>query len=435
MLTFQQLINLRLGKLQTAVADWEKMLHKLRLLDTGAGGGVSAHKLRSAAHAANWKGENATVSKNFVTKTAGEFDDAVTEAESIHALLRDAYSAFAKHKTELNKAITDLAENNIHIDDNGKVSPSLSTEVGPQDDVPTTGELAEAESRIKRILWEAHEDDRITARALRAYAKRKYDFLSNSTKGLKDADMQQGRADAEAWARKIATSNVENWSEADLKRFNETLKNQRDNPEFAETLASTLGARDTLNFWHHLLTTPSAVSDAREEVMPQIQDNLSMTLALASKGHTPGMEDWKSDIVSLGSHRFSNASDPVGEYGFQLMSSLMKKGKYDTTFLDHYGNSLIKFERGYSPSADVLWGQTGNLDFKSTDPINDPVTGFMEALGHNPQASIKFFDQSTSQNGEEIGNFDYRNWRRAWRTSLARDRRRTLVGNIRSQDR
>jgi hypothetical protein len=58
---------------------------------------------------------------------------------------------------------------------------------------------------------------------------------------------------------------------------------------------------------------------------------------------------------------------------------------------------------------DQMWTDTTSLDYpepKKTRP-NDPLVGYLEALGHNPQASLEFFGGSTGEDDEELGNFDY----------------------------
>ncbi|MFE3383402.1 hypothetical protein, partial [Streptomyces anulatus] len=67
--TFEQLLTARLGPMETAVTQWTEMIGKLKnpLQD-------DAKAMKSKADKSTWKGENATVTKEFVTKTAKEFD-------------------------------------------------------------------------------------------------------------------------------------------------------------------------------------------------------------------------------------------------------------------------------------------------------------------------------------------------------------------------
>ncbi|MEK8145155.1 hypothetical protein NKH18_38435 [Streptomyces sp. M10(2022)] len=95
MLVFQQLLNLRTKPLDSAIDDWVAMTKKLRELAKDAG------DMSVYAQGTAWKGQNAGVTKPFVTRTAGEFQDAVTQAESITNLLEGAYSELKKAKAEL----------------------------------------------------------------------------------------------------------------------------------------------------------------------------------------------------------------------------------------------------------------------------------------------------------------------------------------------
>ncbi|PAZ17487.1 hypothetical protein CLM62_01780 [Streptomyces sp. SA15] len=411
-LTAQELTDLRLGTLNTAVSDWKTMVGRLERLATGGDGEVSATDLEKRANAANWKGVNATVSREFVTKTAAQFADAAAEAKSVLAVLRDAHSAFTKHKQDLRAATDELAKSNIYVNGNGKVAASVpSGAAAGNADIhkPTDEELDAAQSRITKILWEATETDRIAARALRQLAKNKYDFTDQGPSSLKDADRDQGKADADYWRKEVAKGNVDEWSEEKLARFNETLKNQRDNPGFTEAFATGLGADGTLQFWRDLAAPPGgAVEGDRAKLMGHVQDNLSMALANASHSDSPQMADWKKDVIASGTKIFPvDPAMPMGPNGFQVMSSLMGKGKFDDDFLHDYGDAVLKYEREYPGEPGVAWRDTTNLSYPPTDEPNDPVAGFMEGLSHNPEASLEFFNDSTTAGGKTLDNWDY----------------------------
>ena len=411
-LTAQELTDLRLGTLNTAVADWKTMVGRLERLATGGDGEVSATDLEKRANAANWKGVNATVSREFVTKTAAQFADAAAAAKSVLAVLRDADTAFKKHKEDLRAATDELAKSNIYVNGNGNVAASVpSGAAAGNADIrkPTDEELDVAQSRITKILWEATETDRIAARALRQLAKNKYDFTDQGPNSLKDADRAQGRADAEYWRKEVAKGNVDEWSKEKLARFNETLENQRDNPGFTETFATGLGADGTLQFWRDLAAPPGgAVEGDRAKMMGHVQDNLSMALANASHSDSPEMTAWKKDVIASGTKIFPvDSAMPMGPNGFQVMSSLMGKGKFDDDFLHDYGNAVLKHEREYPGDPGVAWRDTTALSYPPTGNPNDPVAGFMEALGHNPEASLEFFNDSTTAGGKTLDNWDY----------------------------
>lgn len=423
MLDAQVLIELRLGTLKDAVDDWKTMADRLHLLAVGGDGAVSARDLAGKANAADWKGVNATVSRTFVTKTAGQFDDAVAEAKSVLGILSDAHGRLGKCQKDLQAAIDELLNRKIRVMPSGTVtyvgpsSPVVDT--GKDPEVPSQEDLDLAQQRINKILWEATETDRIAARALRALAAKKYDFTDTGANSLKDADRQQGKADADKWLKEIAKGDVGSWSDEKLAGFNQMLKNQRDNPAFTETFVTGLGADGTLQLWRDLAAPATGSHDGNSaKTLARIQDNLSLTLAGATHLDGPAMDAWKKDLIAAGSKTFPLLADPApvgmgvaggAPTGFQIMSSLMKEGNYESKFLQDYGAALVAYERKGSLEPDEMWTDITSLDYpeSKTPKPNDPMIGYLEALGHNPQASLEFFSDFTGTGADRIDNFDY----------------------------
>jgi hypothetical protein len=100
---YSDLMALDLTKLGTAAADWQTMAGELAKLATDVRDGLTRK-----AEAARWKGVNATVTKEFVGKTAKEFTDLHTEAESIAAILADAHAELTRYQQQA-KTLTDSA--------------------------------------------------------------------------------------------------------------------------------------------------------------------------------------------------------------------------------------------------------------------------------------------------------------------------------------
>ncbi|WP_405796951.1 hypothetical protein [Streptomyces sp. NBC_01506] len=137
-MTAGELTNLRLGTLDGAVSDWEKMFAKLNTLATGEGGGASAQGLQTQTQAADWKGANATISREFVIKTAAESRDVAAQARSILGILRDSSAALKRHKSDLRALIDEVAKKNIYINDNGTAIVSVpSGAAAGKGDIPS----------------------------------------------------------------------------------------------------------------------------------------------------------------------------------------------------------------------------------------------------------------------------------------------------------
>lgn len=394
MLTVPDLLGLRLGKLASAVDDWEVMARRLGELAGGEGGGDSAALLKRRAELADWKGVNATVGKAFVVRTASEFDDAVTSARSVLAVLQGAHKAFAHHKEEMERVADSAAKRNIRITPGGGAE-ARSPANAAKDGAPTQMDLIVTMRDATHILQEADETDRIAERALRALARGKHDFSDVRVHSLDHAKDLQGRADADRWAKDIAKGDVADWSDAKLARFNEDLDRYRDTPAFAERFATELGAEGTLRFWRdlaHPADTSGAVDRERAEILGGVQENLSLTLAAATRVDSPATDAWKKDLIEAGGQRLPaapGAAAGASPYGFDVMSSLMLKGKFDTKFLQDYGGALLEHEKGLSPFESRP--PASRFNHLPGDVPGDAVSGFMESLGHNPEASLQFF--------------------------------------------
>jgi hypothetical protein len=89
------------SKLSQAITAWKGVVDRLQTLETDA-----RDDLKAKADKANWAGVNATVSREFISKTAGEFSDAHTQAKSIHDILKDTHDELVDYKQQLDQALT-----------------------------------------------------------------------------------------------------------------------------------------------------------------------------------------------------------------------------------------------------------------------------------------------------------------------------------------
>ncbi|MFJ8847184.1 hypothetical protein ACIRFF_30295 [Streptomyces cyaneofuscatus] len=434
MVTFQELNDLRLGKLQAAVTDWQAMIDKLVKVADGGGGAVSAADMDRKAKAADWKGQNATVTKDFVTVTAREFDDVVTVARSVHTILSGAHSKLTKHKSDLADALSRAAKKNIYVNDKGMVNaavPSPQAAGNAKIEPPTQAEIDAVAREISTILTAAGETDSTAATALRFHAKDKHGFESN---GFKSFDAAQKSIDDSDELIALGKKDPSQITNEQLERFNTLLKAHPNDPVFAERVALGLGPEGTLKFfagsvdldsWENRDGGGTGTREAREERMKllgTLEKQLGTTLATASHSNSEGMEAWKERVVALGGEDVGNGkgTSPTRVYGFQAMSNLMRHGKYEGEFLNDYGNALVKFEKentgdvkdpgpGGKRREDVLpwdklpsYAKIDQLHYgENNDAGTDPMTGFMKALAHNPDAATDFFSSTDPQDNAQ----------------------------------
>ncbi|WP_432013254.1 hypothetical protein [Streptomyces cucumeris] len=419
-LTYQELHDLRLSTLNKAVTDWKQMVDKLEKLANGGDGDINAADLEKKAQGADWKGDNATVTKAFTTKTAQQFQDILTEARSVHTVLSGAHSKLTTHKAKLGEIVERAAKKDIHVTAQGTVK-ARDCLVKP----PTQDEIDAVAEEIKKLLSEAAETDRTVAAALRFHAKSKYDFGSTGFKSY--GDVKKVIGDSNTFI-KLARTDPAKLSDKQLTQLNDLLKANQGDPVFAERVAGELGAKGMLKFWSGATNidavypggygTPSHKdeADARMKLLSTMEQRLGTTLGLASRQDGESIQQWKDQMVALGGQQFADGDGKKRGYGFQLMSNLMRNGTYDKDFLTNYGNHLVAFEKkhtgddelggvGNPTRHNVLpWDKQDALD--QSDPLHfgddkdagtDPMTGFMKALSRTPDASTDFFSSHEPQ--------------------------------------
>lgn len=384
--------------LDQAVTHWSTMTDDLNALEEDAREG-----LRNQANRANWAGLTATVSREFIGKTAGEFKDAFTQSRSIHKILQDTRDELKDYHRKLNEAIERGLKKNLSVTSTSGGGFTVTMNVHPDragkgTNVPDHGEadVTALRDEIQKILNDATESDSTASKVLKAIADQsKYGFSDVSYQDRDSAVRATEEADALA---KLAGKAPENLSIKEFDRLNAGLKKYADDPLFSERFAEKLGAKGTLEFWAGI-NDPHRnpeLGQARVEKFDDLQKNLSLTLAHATQGESQGMAEWKREMTNLGSQPVGkNIASPMG---FQVMSNLMRWGDYDDKFLNSYGNELMKTEKKLSdngtrvPNAWEHSGMDSYLNRTGTDSGSDPMTGFMKALSNSPDAATEFFN-------------------------------------------
>ncbi|MGW7139409.1 hypothetical protein [Streptomyces xanthophaeus] len=332
------------SKLSTAVADWTAMATKLWELEPDARG-----DLGGKAAKAEWAGVNATVTREFIGKTAKEFSDSATEATSIGNILRDTHSELVDYKKRLNEAISRGPEKNLTVVPTGG-GFTVTMNVHPDRAVKgtTVPEHTEADAtalrdEVQRILEGATESDTTAARALTMLVRQTpYGF---SDAAYYDRDQAANAVkDADRVAKLLGTKG-DGMSPEEFDMLNRDLAKYKDDRLFQEKLATTIGPRGLLDFWADL-ADPSdggTLQRSRHDQLGDFQRNLSLTLAGATRSDSPAMRTWENDMVKLGEERIQTRGSQV--CGYQVMSSLMRSGDGDNRFLQDYGNALVATEK------------------------------------------------------------------------------------------
>ncbi|MEV5340582.1 DUF6571 family protein [Streptomyces sp. NPDC052676] len=391
---FDTLRNADFKLLDDAVEDWSTLVKHLGTLKKDA-----EDELHQAANKADWAGINSQVTKEFIGKTAGEFSDAHTQAETIYKVLDDTRNELKGYHQQLVDALEGGRKDNLTVigyEGGFTVTTNVPPEGRTQQDRHNQSEITALRDQLQKILAKATESDNSAKTVLQAIADQSK--LGFSDVSYKDRD---SAAEAVKQAEQMAklARNPEDLSPEEFDRLLNGLDKYGDDDLFAERFATTLGPDKTLALWsgindpHH---GNYRLGQERLDRFDDLQRSLGTTLANATQSDSVAMTDWKRTMVDLGDKPiYGNQGGPTG---FQVMSNLMRTGDYDDEFLKDYGTKLMETERrltGNGEYGNRAWqpGTSPWLNRIGEDSGADPLTGYLKGLSNSPDAAIDFFNQ------------------------------------------
>lgn len=412
--TFEQLLNINLEPLDTAVTDWTQMITRLEQLRTEAGA------MKTRADGAVWRGENATVTQPFIAKTAKEFGDAVTEAESVRDLLKDAAEKIKAAKTEL-KTAYETPPPGITIYPNGVLSHRVHPDRRSKDStepLATQADFDALRQRLEAILGRAADADQLCAWGLRSLIKdHPNDFGSTDYNSLQDAaKARQGEKDAQdrkdaQEAAKLLTR-VDHLDDKERTRLLELTERGKNSPAFSAELLTHLDFAGRTDQEALLLLAANLegggrdgqISGAETRLLNALSGNVATATAPGAPlgpfmgpvtgSHTP----WTDRLLELA--RKGNdlpaqhpGSIQGGAHGYGVLTKMIGAGdaKYDGAFLSSVGNSIRDWETHTKHPYE-------GMDKNWVGTQEDPMGGLMKAFSRNPEASNAYFDPAKNDN-------------------------------------
>ncbi|MEU5365213.1 DUF6571 family protein [Streptomyces sp. NPDC005925] len=410
MLDYQTLLAADFSELSEAATKWGRLPQDFRDVHK-----TYENTVQKDLEGSDWKGEAATAALDKVHLVGIQILAAAGEANDVYKLLDDACEIFTSSQRKLQGLKRDIERDKyLSVKPDGEVyfDPPADT---PNEHIGALNKgyqetLQAYRSSIRSAVSTAQEADDALAWALsqdqngrgKGFNPNGYTSIADAKKGHErvDKDLKElGRLTGEKG--RLAQAGSGPVDPAALGRINELIARHEGDPYFAEKFATSLGAKGTLELWTQIADRVQT-GDEQTKASADIQKSLSHTLATASHSDSKAMEKWKHDVITLGDKQveYMNVGSGVledGPYGFQVMSSLMRHGSYDTDFLNSYGEKLIGFEKAHKDEKPTdLWRADGDpnpyLSFgKKNDHGFDPMAGYMEALGHNSEAAKDLF--------------------------------------------
>ncbi|MGW3632585.1 hypothetical protein ACWD7F_20875, partial [Streptomyces sp. NPDC005122] len=403
-LTFTDLVEVDLSRLATAVTDWKDTVDGLRTQAENARKGM-----RAKSDTARWAGVNATVTREFVTRTTKEIADLHTEANSIYQVLDDAHTELDALQKQIRTAVrTDAPTLGIRVEDigGGKVRcffPHIrgDTDERTQEQLDARQEL---ESRVNGLLAHASEIDASVARALRkSHGEDLHNAGHSAYESLNDAQVERALELAHKGDR------MTDQELAELNRLIHYNGREKDG-EFATEFYEGLGGPEkTLEFYAEMSIdgTGGDATKVRLDAVRDLQQNMGFALANATDPdtahHLPG--SWGADFRRLGTQEIGWEQGQWNKpYGYQVLGGLLRYGNYDARFINPIAEHITQLHKE-DPYRFLNNKPMGSEDIYGFNPSgrlgtgNDPLNSVLEALGHSPEASEKFFtDPPTAYN-------------------------------------
>ncbi|KUN79387.1 DUF6571 family protein [Streptomyces griseoruber] len=416
-ISYQQLRAVDLSSLSDAVDKWRNLPGQFDAIARSFGTTVTKGLTES-----NWKGEAAAEALGKFDVVEKQMKAAADEAQDIHDLLKSALDSFQSAKDELKKIEGYVHDDKyLEITAEGHVYCDTSKAENGQQAALQKGYLDtvhDCNNRIEAALKDADDADIALSWALTMDANgRKEGFNTETASSISEASRERKESLKEARAMVKLAQLGNEMTTAQIQQMNKVFATYEGDPLFNEKFATGLGGKGTLQFWAAMAdpkveaySRDPKPSEERLKQLKALQDNLGRSLASATHSDTKAMRAWEKEVIDLGGRRI-DSEDAANPYGFQVMSNLMREGNFDTKFLHDYGDALMKEDKRWdgplSPADYWTRNSETDLNFGAKDDHGqDPMTGFMQALGHNPDASIGFFSSDK--------NFDYLTSDREW---------------------
>lgn len=403
------------GKLGEAAHAWAEMVTKLASLADDARTGMKVK-----ADKADWQGVNASVTRPFIAKTAEEFEDAAAEAKGIGLLLADAHTAFKTAKDGLVRIRDEEADKaGIVISPAGHVTARYDLEDDPgarhDPDYPAALRKQKAavvawQKRIDRLVEDFSDADDSLKRALMANVSGDKDFSAPKFTSL-DAE----QVDRAAGLLKTVTGEGGTARNAKaLGQLADLIDDNRDDPEFATGFYRKIGAEGTLEAYTRMSLDATSLGPLGQDRAAQVramQNDMGAMLGLATQTSTPNHLDatWTTQLMKAGRKEvdvsgFAGVGTKV--YGYQALGALLREGTYDKDFLTAVGRDMVAMDKKnpdiWSTNLPYDQKMAINLDTEGGKGFN-PLTGLMEAMSRNPDASTAFFHEGIREDSDKDG--------------------------------
>jgi len=453
MLTYQDVITVRMGALTTAATAWDQMADGFEEMET-----LYKAKVQSVADGGEWVGVSAGAAAGQFATTSGQFAAAQKEARAIASILRDAHQQLADLIGQVKDLVEQAKAEEMFVNssgeavyDFGKLTPMRHDEDYPKYVQKAKDAEATWTQKIKDAVKAVDDADQGVKLALhkaagvKSWFERAFDQATGSGAhsfngaAVGDIEIYEAR-EAKRYSEQLLAG--EKLEGEDLKEWERLLRDNSDEKVFSQTYLDSLGPDKTLRLANRIddlahfddtrnknayLQINAGISDslATATRVPEFKDAGGKHIRFGTEAYNEAFQAWtktedarfyntwrealrehgddKYDLKAAGDKIAMAKGQDQQVRGYQSLVTLMQQGHgYSPQFVADVTDDMIAMEKK-DPDVWDLYGHFGKKDGEGWF-ANDPVDGALGVMSRNPEGAAGYLDPGTTVGKER---FDY----------------------------
>ncbi|MER7173989.1 hypothetical protein [Streptomyces mesophilus] len=487
MLSYQDVMTVRLEPLTTAAKDWDEVADGFEELET-----LYRHKVESVANDGVWVGVSAGAASGRFSATRAEFEAGQTEARALASILRDAHQQFTtlvKHVRDLTK---DAKTKDFTIDAEGLAHYNFDKLTPYRNDPDYDKAVQDARKAeedwtrsIKQGVQAVDDADQGVKLALHDAAGIKGFFEGMFDRALGRGDGFNANAEGDIEVVEAREANKyanlilagEELDKGELAEYERLMRDNDGDKAFSQTMLNSLGPENTLKLSNKV--NDLAYFDDTQDKRAYLNINAGLSNSLATATRVPEFKEadgkplrygtpayqeafsnwkktpnsdfylkWREELNELGNDKYdlkvAGEKVDVGRghgqeiRGYQSLATLMQQGSGDFSpqFVADVTDDMIAMEKK-DPD---IWDLHGEYSGKNDGWFaNDPVDASLGVMAHNPDGAAVYLDPATETGKERyeylLGSGDgSRDWDIRDTTSFINDKAETAGPDEQDKD-
>ncbi|MEV1051780.1 DUF6571 family protein [Streptomyces sp. NPDC049887] len=424
MLTYEDVVTIRLTPLGTAAVSWDQMADGFEDL-----GQLYENSVQGVTTDGLWVGDSATTANSRFTATRKQFDAAAVEARAIAAILRDIHGQFVDRIRAVRDLVDSAKAADIHIDAKGRAHLDTSKSKGETggifgDAVMRAAHEASWTAAVAAAVQAVDDADQGAKLALHDAAGIKSGFqeMFDNARGIAhdfnagavgDIELVEARE-----AKKYADQILAGEKPADPEEWARLMRDNSGDKQFSQTVLNHLGPEGTIKITNQLNTFAYESDTGNKQHYLGAERGLANALATATQdSKSQFYRDFHAGMKEAGLKRYEWQGEKVR--GYQSLVTLMQHGEgYSDRFMHDLGDDLIAAEK--ADKGNDNWDLSKKF-VTSRDEwfANDPLDGLLGIMSKDPEASAAFLDPHSDPHPDDDkkeGNdrLEYLTRKRGW---------------------